>query len=495
MSNPSNIYAEKVFSEHPIALWSLDESVDYVSLISEAERTLLPLVNTVPLSTPWDIVSASTEEKSGQPFQGSIAQKIKSLTDDENLIDTIAFFTNPTAPIQLSSLDQEQDTFSISFYLKPLHQFTSSVEIGYLLASQTDFSDAVVGLKQTFSNSVFNEWSMYSATFDIPETNKTYAVPYIAITYINQTKAGGAYIPSEYAYVLNGVAIGQSIEQFSAKSLGVAPTSLESAEQNLFGATGYVAANQYGLGSGNAKYLISGKKLLAKNTSIPMAYGSSNITRVIPNPTSEKPSLVLPGNGMLHYSGRYNAYTFETWLRIDSRSYQSRKILGPVGNTNGLYVDGPFLRLQIGGSTGSHFVGEWYRPMLVDIRIALDTATLLINGEQVIEISFNTQDMILETDAPDYWGFYAYSDVPALEIDCPAIYPYVVPSIVAKRRFGYGQAVESPDGVNKSFGATTAFIDYSVADYTNNYHYPDMGRWSQGISENMMKLRILHKHL
>lgn len=486
MSKPSNIYAEKVFSEHPIALWSLDESVDYISLISEAQRQLQPAVSTVPLSTPWDVVSATTLEKAGQPFAQSIAQKIVSVTDDESLTDTIAFFTNPTAPIQISTLDQSQDTFAVSFYLKPLHPFTSSVEIGYFLASQGNLSDATLGLRQTFSASVFNEWSMYSATFDIPATTHTLVVPYIAITYVNQTVSGGAYVPDEYAYVLNGVAIGQSLEQFSAKSLGVSATSLSSSDQTLFGATGYINANQYGLGQADGRYLVSGRNLLAKNTSIPMAYGSGNITRITPNPTAGKPSLVLPSSGMLYYSGRYNAYTFETWIRIDSRSSQPRKILGPVGSDHGLYVDGPFLRLKIGDSVGSHFVGEWYRPMLVDIRITLDTASLLINGEQVIEISFSTEDLILSSTAgEDYWGFYAYNDVPALEVDCPAIYPYAVPSIVAKRRFGYGQAVESPDGVNKSFGATTAFIDYSVADYTNNYHYPDMGRWSQGISENI----------
>lgn len=303
---------------------------------------------------------------------------------------------------------------------------------------------------------------------------------------MDKYKAGGAYIPSEYSYVLNGLAIGQSIEQFSASSLGVTPSSLSTPEQSLFGVDSYIDADQYGLGENNAKYLVSGKKLLAKNTSVPMAFGSSNITRIIPSPVSGKPSLVVPGSGMLYYSGRYNAYTFETWLRIDSRSNQPRRILGPVGSDYGLYVDGPFLRLKVGDAVGSHFIGEWYRPMLVDIRITLDTASLLINGEQVINITFSSKDAQMSAVAgEDYWGFYAYSDVPVLEIDCPAIYPYAVPAIVAKRRFGYGQAVESPDGINKSFGATTAFIDYAVADYTNNYHYPDMGKWNQGISENI----------
>ena len=212
MSNPSNIYAEKVFSEHPVALWSLDESVDYISLISEAERNASSPTMVAALDNVSCTFGAPSDlEKSGQPFSQSVAKKVKSVTTNANLLETMAFFTNASSPINIPSLDQSQDTFSVSFYLKPLHPFTSSVEIGYFLASQTDLSDAALGLKQTFSSSVFNEWSMYSATFDIPETNKTYAIPYIAITYVNQTKAGGAYVPSEYAYVLNGLAIGQSI--------------------------------------------------------------------------------------------------------------------------------------------------------------------------------------------------------------------------------------------------------------------------------------------
>jgi hypothetical protein len=43
MSSPSNLYAEKVFSEHPMALWALDDKLDYVSLISEAQRNILTL--------------------------------------------------------------------------------------------------------------------------------------------------------------------------------------------------------------------------------------------------------------------------------------------------------------------------------------------------------------------------------------------------------------------------------------------------------------------
>ena len=40
MSTASNLYAQKVFSEHPISLWPLDDTADYVSLISEFQRNV-----------------------------------------------------------------------------------------------------------------------------------------------------------------------------------------------------------------------------------------------------------------------------------------------------------------------------------------------------------------------------------------------------------------------------------------------------------------------
>jgi hypothetical protein len=497
MSNPSNLYAEKVFAEHPMALWSLDEAVDYISLIDEETRVLFdPMTLQGKNPTPFNnvdwtfgISNPSPEEKFGVQFPNSNCSKINPSTDDDNLIDTISFFLNdPSDATPIASLDKSLDTFNISFFLKSLHPFTSSIEIGYFVATDPDFlSDLTFVAKEAFSKNIFNEWSMYSATFDVPNTDEEFLYPYISISYINQTVAGGSFVPSEYSYVINGISMGQWSEGFTVESLGIeSPLALTESESDLFGAEYYVPGYQYGLGSLDAKYLISDNSLLCKNTSVPMVYGSKSITRISPNSQNAKPSLVIPGAAMLYDSGRYNEYTFETWLRIDVRSTESRRILGPVGSEHGLYVEGPFLRVRIGDSVGSYFVGEWYRPMLVDLRIAYNSASLLVNGEEVINVSFDTETLELsDVDGEDFWGFYAYQDVPIVEIDCPAIYSYVVPSLVAKRRFGYGQAVESPDGINKSFGATTAFIDYSVADYTGNYHYPDMGRWSQGISENI----------
>ena len=40
MANPSNLYAEKVFAEHPIALWSLDDDAGFASFIPDANKDL-----------------------------------------------------------------------------------------------------------------------------------------------------------------------------------------------------------------------------------------------------------------------------------------------------------------------------------------------------------------------------------------------------------------------------------------------------------------------
>ena len=49
----TNLYAQKIFSEHPLVLWALDDKADYVSLISESQRNVSGL---------WDITNATASE-------------------------------------------------------------------------------------------------------------------------------------------------------------------------------------------------------------------------------------------------------------------------------------------------------------------------------------------------------------------------------------------------------------------------------------------------
>ena len=129
--------------------------------------------------------------------------------------------------------------------------------------------------------------------------------------------------------------------------------------------------------------------------------------------------------------------------------------------------------------------------MLLDIRLKDNLASVLINGDEVINLPISSSEISLpskldsNSDDQDWIGFYAYDDVSPVEVDCIAIYPYEVPSLVARRRFVYGQGVEFPEGINQAYSGSSIYIDYPFADYTNNYSYPDLGNWSQGIVDNL----------
>ena len=474
MSNPSNLYAEKIFSEHPLVLWALDDKADYISLITEAKRNVESL---------WTVTGATVNTDPGSgainpPFEDSLSTSI---------LGTVP--TGPTRDITLvspnlanfSNMNSSLGTFSIGSYFYSNSIYVNSVSIGY---EYTDpGTSTVVQQLETFQDPLYTRWSFISSTFEIPDKVATFRIV-IKISVVS----GGAS-SSDYEFYVNGISAGQWAEEFHATSLG---TSISAFPTDIAITQDYaVEALPYGLTDVSGYYLASETSLFARNTSIPLVYGASGVTKITPN--GENPSLIIPGQGFLNELGRYSEYTVEFWARINSDAIQPRKIFGPIASSDGVYVESGFITLKIGNAFKSHFVGEWYRPMLIDIRVVRDAASLLINGEEVLSLSFDTDSISLPSilnqanqDSQDWLGFYAYEDVPEIEIDCVAIYPYQVPVTVAKRRWVYGQGVESPEGINSAYGGTSAFIDYSFADYTANYSYPNFAKWQQGTFDNLV---------
>jgi hypothetical protein len=81
MSTPSNLYAEKVFAEHPTGLWALDDKADYVSLISEADRDLSN-------SLKWTVTGGTVSvypQSVDEPFIDSYVHRLVATpTNDES---------------------------------------------------------------------------------------------------------------------------------------------------------------------------------------------------------------------------------------------------------------------------------------------------------------------------------------------------------------------------------------------------------------------------
>jgi hypothetical protein len=468
MSSSSNLYAEKIYAEHPIALWALDDVADYISLIDESDRDI----------ASWTITNgtAVNHVTTDEPFINSQTTKIiGTLTDND--FGQITCISNNI--VNFSSLNDTLSTFSIGAFFNSISAYASSFEIGYEYYDTT--SGSTIQRLKSYTTSVKDKWFFISETFDIPEDNTEFRIV-LKINYI-----GGASTVDDYEFLVNGITAGQWCEEFNSSSLGVQKISIPSdiAISPYFG----IEASAYGLQNNKGYYLVKDNSLMAKNTGIPLVYGASNLTKLLPN--SGDPSLIIPGLGFLSEGGQYKEYTLEAWLRINSDSSTIKRIIGPIGSDDGVYVDGPFLTLKIGNSSSSYYVGEWTRPMLMHVRISENYASMLINGEEVISLNYITSELQLPSKLnplekdQDWIGFYSYEDVSPVEIDCVAIYTYQVPLVLAKKRFIYGQGVEFPEGINQAYSGSSVYIDYPFADYTNNYSYPNIGKWSQAVVDNL----------
>ena len=377
MSTPSNLYAEKVFAEHPTGLWALDDKADYISLISEAQRVLSD-------TTKWDIVDgtvSSYPESIGEPFLGSyvgrvVANQTTSRTASVTLISKDI--------LNITDLNEYLRTFSVGAYFYSETAYISGFEIGYQYTDQTS-NDIITHLKN-FDTVVNSNWVFISETFDTPPDDTAIRL----VLKINHV--GGPN--TENVFRINGITLGQWSEEFASTSLGTTVIDIPSTI-SIQPQKGLVA-KCYGLQELNGYYLVSDNMLKAKNTGMPIVYGTAGHTTLYAN--DNLPSLIVPGVGMLNEVGQFKQYTLETWIRINSYTNETKRIIGPIGSNDGIYVDGPSIGLKVNNQYKTNYVGEWTRPMLLHLKVGKDSASLLINGEEVISIAYSQYLAVLPSE-------------------------------------------------------------------------------------------------
>jgi len=470
MSTPSNLYAEKVFAEHPTGLWALDDNADYVSLISEDQRDL----SNYPKWTVTGGTVSTYTQSVDEPFIDSYVHRIVATPTSSESASIVAISDEI---MNLNELNSYLKTFCVGAYFYSESTYIAGFEIGYRYEDPTS-AEMITHLKN-YDTIINNNWVFVSETFDTPPEDAKIQLVF-KINFI-----GGSGI--EDAFLVNGITFGQWSEEFSSTSLGVTPIDIPSTI--AIAPQKGIVAKCYGLQELNGYYLISDKMLKAKNLGIPIVYGTSSLTALYPNGVN--PSIIIPGLGFLNESGKFKQYTLETWLRVNAYTNDRKRIIGPIASDDGIYVDGPSIGLKIGDEYQTYYVGEWTRPMLVHLRLGKDVASLVINGQEVISFTYDPDtldfpEMILNGKEQDWIGFYAHEDVFPIDIDCVAIYPYVIPTAVTKRKFVFGQGVEIPENINTSYSGTSVFIDYAFANYSANYQYPKIGSWKQAFNDNTL---------
>jgi hypothetical protein len=469
MANPLNLYATKVFAEQPLALWALDDKADYISLVPSDGQDF----------SNWSSSGATVVDASGSsfnanaprpPFQNEFLNGVIGDDDNEGFVRLVSDFE-----INESDVNASLGSVAIGLYAYTFSRVVN-LRLGFVYTSTVD--DEVYEVIKSANTSTTLAWTFISETFKLP------------LNFSNLRIVVEAYYPSdggEFEFVLNGLSFGQWAEEFQTRSLGV---NLSQIPSTIAISSEAVPGLAYGL-NGESGYLLSSENSLkARSTGMPMVYGSASSVILSPN-LNNTPSMIVPGFGFMNAAGSSSFLTYEFWAKIQSNATVPRKIFGPISGANGIYVDGPFLKLKVGDYLGRHYVGEWDRPMLFDVRISPTAASLVLNGEEVITLTIE-EDFTnypskrnSQNKDQDFMGFYAYEDVPHIQIDCVGVYPYEVPAILCKRRWVYGQGVDFPSDLIGSDSSKSVFIDYPFAKYDKNYYYPQVGRWDAGIVENL----------
>lgn len=252
-----------------------------------------------------------------------------------------------------------------------------------------------------------------------------------------------AYYPTAgtYSFLIGGISVGQGrgskiiLEEGTTSS----QPSKVSGLQHHDDIKQVVGVPEYGFGRDTAYVVSRGNKLLAANTGIPMVYGDSTATSVL---ASEGPSVVFPGKGFLHSTGRSSELSLEVWIRLGYTENVSRKIVGPLWTDDGLFLENENLCLRVGGGVVKYKLLGSDGPLLVNIVATSQRITLMVNAVEAGSIQHASSYPDNYSFNTDWIGVYSYGDL-SVEIGPVAIYPYVVSPLLAKRRFVWGQGVHT----------------------------------------------------
>ena len=473
MSNRiSNLYAARIFAEHPIALWSLDDDFSFISQLSQSDKSI----------SNWNLdnltdVSASISIPVGVKLENEDSKVITLTSASVSLTGS----ASATAINTLTNLDPDKTTISINAFVYDFEGFVLNYKIGFIYNGSPSYTQ--------YNNLDEAKWNKISHTMSVPSGNVD-LYPYFEVIYSDASVNQGR----EYDVAINALSVGQWSELFHYESTGTIPVtisdsnllSLISASSSLSSsAIKGVEADFYGIsGSATGYYIIEKNKMLATSNNFPITFGATNITHIDRPLYGTIPSLVFSGQGFLNKSGQYKEITAEFWLRCFTELTSPIKIFGPISSKDGIYVEKDFISIKVGPYQQSYFIGKWYRPMLIDFRYSVETISLLINGDLVIQVDIDQNKIIFPESNNDYVGFYGSQYVHPFDLDSFAIYPYIVSEQIAKKRFIYAQGVQSADSVVSNFKGDSFQVDFPYANYTSTLSYPDMNDWNAGFFNN-----------
>lgn len=197
MSTLLSLYTSKILSEHPLAVWALEDKADYVSLLDQQGRDL----------SLWssDLGSVVVEEDTS--LTGPVLDEtVYSITDTPATdVSPITFRIFGDAIGSLSSLDYSLGTFSVSASVYVPVGSVLSMSIG---VSYNDDTYGLSDISKKISRLINDKWMLMSETFDIPQGLSEDYNMFIEVEYIPTSSLDPATV------FVSGAMVGQWSEEF-----------------------------------------------------------------------------------------------------------------------------------------------------------------------------------------------------------------------------------------------------------------------------------------
>ncbi len=218
MATASNLYTERIYSEHPIATWHLDDEAYYISLINDNQRNF-------DSTNPWTAsantiiydpeVDGNIDAISPLPYDFSDAGlsycRLADATNSETITSSnLEYFVN---------FNQELSTFTTGSWVYTTSGLLEKISIGYT------YDGLASPIYNEFITSTKDEWFFISGTFNIPTT----------VTESNRLKViikidadDSSVDEMDYEFYFQGITVGQLCEEYHTESLGKTKSILPS---------------------------------------------------------------------------------------------------------------------------------------------------------------------------------------------------------------------------------------------------------------------------
>ena len=215
----SNLYAERVFAEHPLALWSFDEENSYLSLLTSAQKDFND-------TRYWLLTDGTIQEilnpVDNNPFPES--PQIRLNGDESFSIET----TSDVVINYPNDIDPQKNSICLSFYSYQF--FTASVESYSIEMFYNNGTSDISFGTQTFTAPELPGWGKVVATFSL-DIDDLVAIDPDFVSGDLKFRITANFTDSfilTHLVQFSGLSIGQWSESFNSTSLGAEKLPLPS---------------------------------------------------------------------------------------------------------------------------------------------------------------------------------------------------------------------------------------------------------------------------